>query len=232
MEPAEYEDDEPTDIPSCAVIDMTALVEEVSEMSEESQNPTAVPADDSSSEPTQAAPAAEDVWVLVNTASNPNQDQTSFYGGGQTEGYFTEARFKGKSLVFNCSEGSFSFTDVDVDHEYTYHNITLTAKYDIPPATLVPGEEVTLSASASHSGSINEGGSGGGLVFQYHISDHSLEPVLSYFPWAPTFDETSTGSWSFNVPAAVEGGEFMIYAGLWNSPPCHVIWTYHVQAGD
>ncbi len=232
MEPAEYEADEPSEIPACAVIDMTALVEEAADLSPTADSPTAESVDAETSEPQATSPAAEYVWVLSDTAENPNQAKTSFRGGGPDPDYFTEARFEGKSLTYNCSAGSFSYTDVSVDHGYTYHNITLTASYDQPPSQLVPGEEIDLRASASHSGSVNEGSAGGGLIFQYNVGDRTLDPVLSYYPWAPNFDGTSTGSWTFKVPAASEGGEFTIAAGLWNSPPCFVIWTYQAQRGE
>ena len=232
MEPAEYEADEPSDIPACAVIDMTALVEEAADLSPTAQSPTAESADAETSAPQTTSPAAEYVWVLADTAENPNQAKTSFRGGGSDLDYFAEARFEGKSLTYNCSAGSFSYTDVSVDHGYTYHNITLTANYDQPPSQLVPGKEIDLQASASHSGSVNEGSAGGGLIFQYNVGDRTLDPVLSYYPWAPTFDGTSIGNWTFKVPAASEGGEFTIAAGLWNSPPCFVIWTYQAQKGE
>jgi hypothetical protein len=232
MEPAEYEEDESSEIPSCAVIDMTALVEEAADLSPTAESPTAEAEDAATSELEATSPPAEPVWVLVDTVENPNQAKTSFRGGGPDPDYFTEARFEGKSLTFNCSAGSFSYTDVDVDREYTYHNITLTASFDQPPSRLVPGEEIDLQASASHSGSVNEGSAGGGLIFQYNLGDRTLDPVLSYYPWAQNFDGTSTGSWTFKVPAASEGGEFTIAAGLWNSPPCYVIWTYQVQQGE
>lgn len=232
MEPEEYEQDDASDIPTCAVIDMTALVEETVDLDQAADAPTAESADANTPEPAATSQAAEYIWVLVDTAENPNQAKTSFRGGGSDPEYFAEARFEGKSLVFNCSAGSFSYTDVDVDHEYTYHNITLTAKYDIPPANLLPGDEVTLGASASHSGSVNEGGVGGGLSFQYSVSNNALDPVLSYYPWAQNFDGNATGSWTFTVPAAYDGGEFTIAAGLWNAPPCYVIWTYQAQKGE
>jgi hypothetical protein len=119
---------------------------------------------------------------------------------------------------------------VDVDHEYEYHNVTMSVNFDAPPAQLDPGQEVKLSASASGSGTVNEGGGNPGIALSYFYNNNRLEPALSYSPWADNFDGKSTENWSFTSPvSATEGSEFTVSAGLWNVPPCNVTWTYQSQ---
>ncbi len=253
FEPAAEDSSDLDDFPTCEAIDLTALVEEVaasetnagdeespatdpepSQPSQSGQTDTSPPPDPSSdtsdSEPFTST--AEYIWVLTSTDTNPTNEKTAFYGGGQDPTYFAEPRFAGKSVVFGCSANNFTVHDVDVDHEYEYHNVTVGVDFDSPPARLDPGQEVELKAFASSSGTVNEGGVGSGVRFQYSLNNNTLEPILGYFPWAANSEGTSTGTWSFSAPGASEGGEFSVTAGLWNVPPCHTIWTYQALANE
>ncbi len=240
VDPAGEEEDPPGMYPVCQTVNLTDFVEEAADapqptvegVSEATDAPQ--PTEEEVSEATDAAPepAAEEseyIWVLVNTAVNINNEPTSFVGGGADPTWFPEDRFDGKSLTFSTSAGSFSVHSVDVDHGFTYSDTTVTANFDSPPSQLEPGQEVQLSATASHSGSVNEGGVGLGLIFQYSYNGNSIDPTLNYTPWNPNNSGESTGSWTITAPTAGEGGEFTLGAGLWNAPPCNVIWTYQAQ---
>jgi hypothetical protein len=259
IDPAGEQENEPEIFPTCGVAEIPSLVEEIADVeaaveeeesaaattdsvesdqaADEAGDQAADPADSQppdpeadSAQPETTSSSSEYIWVLTNTATNINNDQTAFYGGGSDPYWFPETRFEGKSAVFSCSSTSFSVHDVDVDYEYEYHNVTLSVNFDAPPAQLDPGQEVKLSASASGSGTVNEGGGNPGIALSYHYNNNRLEPALSYSPWAENFDGKSTESWSFTAPiSATEGSEFTVSAGLWNVAPCHVIWTYQSQ---
>ena len=250
--------DDMSDIPTCETIDIAALVESIEGIPEAEESPPEDPAEveaggeadsgqaadtagstdsteagpgaDSSGPPEPGPSSSEFVWVLSDTTANPDNEKSAFYGGGKDPDWFAEARFEGKSLVYGCSSNNFTVHDVEVDHEYEYHNVTVGVDFDSPPARLEPGQDVELKAFASSSGTVNEGGTGTGVRFQYHLTTNSLDPVLQYFPWAANFDGKSSENWSFTAPAASESGEFIVTAGLWNAAPCHVVWTYQAQA--
>jgi hypothetical protein len=243
--------------PVCETIDMTTLVEEVAagETSPESKEtetsdqastegegaqPTQAEGSQPPSEPTavEVDPADPDpetftteyIWVLTSTVANPTSERTSFTGGTGDPIYFGEARFEGKSLNFTSSDGFFSVHAVDVDHGYTYADTTVSVNFDSPPARLEPGQEIALSASASHGGSVNEGGSGLGLLFQYSYLKRALDPILDYRPYNPAWEGSSSQDWVFTVPIVTSPEEeFEFWASMWNSPPCSVVWTYQAQ---
>jgi hypothetical protein len=215
-----------SDIPTCQAVDLTALIEEA----QDAPQPTA----EQVQEATQGAPSPtesepEYVWVLVSTVPNPFEARENFVGGVGDQEYFGEARFEGKSLDFVATDGFFSIHAVDVDHGYTYSNTTVSINFDSPPARWVPREEITLTANASHSGTVNEGGGGLGLTFQYTYYDRALDPIYSYLPYNPTWEGSASQSWTLTAPFASEGEEFELWASLWNSPPCAVVWTYQAQ---
>ena len=248
--------DDMSDIPTCETIDIADLVESIEGVPEAEDSPPEDPAEveagmdadsgqaadasgpsestdpgaDTSASSDTGTISSEFVWVLADTTANPNNEKSAFYGGGKDPDWFAEARFEGKSLVYGCSANNFTMHEVEVDYEYVYHDITVGVDFDSPPARLDPGQDVDLKAFASSSGTVNEGGNGSGLRFQYHLNSTGLDPVLQYFPWAANFDGKSSENWSFTAPAASEGGEFTVVAGLWNAPPCHVVWTYQAQA--
>jgi hypothetical protein len=254
VDPAGEEEDPPGMYPTCQTVNLTDFVEEAADAPQPTEEeaseaadaaqPTAEevseatdapqPTAEEVSEATDAAPAptafeSEYIWVLVDTTVNRDDAQTSFVGGGADPYWFSEARFEGKSLTFSASDGSFSVHSVDVDHGYTYSDTTVSANFDSPPGKLDSGQEVELSATASHSGSINEGGVGLGLIFQYSQNGNLIDPALAYSPWNPNRDDDPNGSWTITVPTAREGGEFNLGAGLWNAPPCNVTWSYQAQ---
>lgn len=214
-----------SDITSCQTIDLTSMVEAAVE---------AEGAADTQPAPTAQAEDApqEYVWTLASTEVNPFNEKTNFVGGGADPTWFPEGRFTGKSHTLSASDGSFSVHDVDVDHEYEFHNVTVGVNFTTPPAVLESGQEVELNASASSSGTVNEGGIGIGLTFQYDLNGVTLDPILTYTPWSPYGTGEEAGSWTFTAPQAGEGGEFTLSAGLWNAAPCYVIWTYQAVPGD
>ena len=188
----------------------------------------------SSAAPTRTVRAAdpEYVWVLVSTEVNPANGKTAFFGGGQDPEWFAEPRFEGKSLVYGVSENLFQVHERQVDHGYEYADITMTAAFDSPPARLEPGEEVTLQAAASRAGEVHEGGSPGLLQFQYRSDDLRIQPDAPFYyaPWSEGFDGIHSTRFTFTAPSAFnEGEEFQISAVLWNTPSCHVVWTFQSQ---
>ncbi|MCJ7715624.1 MAG: hypothetical protein MUO54_03775, partial [Anaerolineales bacterium] len=200
--------------------------------SSESSEP-APPSDSSeTSETGPGSTSSEYVWVLTNTEVNPNNEKSAFFGGGQDPTWFAEPRFEGKSTVFGYSANNFTVYDVEVDHEYVYHDVTVGVDFESPPARLESGITVDLKATANHSGTVNEGGTGKGLMFQYRQNDVNLDLILRYSPWDPNFDGTSSETWSLTAPTASEGAEFTISAVLWNAAPCSVIWTYQAQEAN
>ncbi len=59
-----------------------------------------------------AAETNSDTWSLVGSSKiNPNKEQTSFTGGGATEGYYTEERYLGKTLNYTVNETLMSMAD-------------------------------------------------------------------------------------------------------------------------
>lgn len=173
-------------------------------------------------------------WVLENVRVNPDNAQSAFFGGGQDPNWFPEERFEGKSLVYGYSETSFTIHDREVDHGYEYHDVTITVTFEAPPEELDPGEEVILAAQASHGGTVNEGGAGSGIQFQYRSEDVAVSPdsVFRYSPWADWFDGSSSAAFQFTAPYPDDGAEFSLTATLWNVPPARVVWTYRAVEAE
>ena len=170
------------------------------------------------------------VWVLTETLANPANAATEVYGGGKTPNWFGEPRFEGKHLIYSVSTSSFGVDDRSVDHGYEYHNCSIQVSFQEPPAELVPGQIVELTASAAHSGTAEDAGCG--IQFWYSSDDVNMQPetVLAYAPWHEAFDGTSSATYSFEVPQAYsDGEEIEIWAGLWNAPPCAVVWRYRAE---
>ncbi len=255
LDPVGEEENEPDLFPSCSVAEVPSVEDEVAaagfpdaeEVASAEDTETESTESESGQEPVTEAPqptaqaadpedpgtdvfVSENIWVLVSTVANPGNERTSFTGGTGDLVYFGEERFAGKSLTYTASDGFFSVHAVDVDHGYTYADTTVSVNFDSPPARLEPGQEITLSASASHGGSVNEGGSGLGLLFQYSYLGRALDPILRYSPFNPTWEGSSSQEWTFTPPIDPSPGrEFELWAGLWNSPPCAVVWTYQAQ---
>jgi len=170
------------------------------------------------------------VWVLTETLVNPTNAPTDFYGGGQTPGYFEESRFEGKHTLYSVSRTSFGIDDRDVDGGYEYHNVSVEASFQEPPAQLIPGQTVELQATFSHGGTAE--GAGIGIQFWYSGDGVAFEPAsaFGYYPWHDGFDGTSSATYSFDVPQAYfDGEQFEIYASLWNAEPCLVVWKYRAE---
>jgi hypothetical protein len=253
IDPVGEEENEPEVFPSCSVAEVPSVEDEVTDAefpeadevssAEDTETDSAESGQDSGTEVVQPTAQAadsgdsgedtfvsENIWVLVSTVANPTNEQTSFTGGTGDPFWFGEDRFAGKSLNYTASDGFFSVHNVDVDHGYTYSDTTVSVSFDSPPSRLEPGQEITLSANASHGGTVNEGGSGLGLAFQYSYLGRALDPIFNYLPYNPTWEGTSTQDWTFTPPIDPSlGSEFELWAGLWNSPPCSVVWTYQAQ---
>jgi hypothetical protein len=203
---------------------------ETADTDQDSQEDSTQPQDKESDEALIPSSETEFIWVLVSSVANPFNERTSYTGGTGDPVYFGEARFAGKSLDYTASDGFFSVHAADVDHGYTYADTTVSVSFDSPPAQLEPGQEISLSATASHSGSVNEGGAGQGLLFQYSYLKRALEPILDYRPYNPSWEGSASQDWIFTVPIATSTeSEFELWAGLWNSPPCSVVWKYEAQ---
>jgi hypothetical protein len=171
------------------------------------------------------------VWVLTEVLVNPGEAQLEFRGGPSIPGWFDEERFEGTFVIYTVTETSFKIDDRYVDHGYESHNITIETSFESLPQTLTPEETIELVANFSHSGTVTAG-IGKGILFWYSSEDDSIQPdyPFDYSPWHPDFTGTNTTTFSFVVPPIrSEGSEIEIYAGLWNNPPCLVIWKYQAQ---
>ena len=166
-----------------------------------------------------AAESADEVWVLTETLVNPLNAQTEYYGGGATPGWFTEPRFEGKYTKYTVSDTSLGIQDRDVDHGYEYHNVSVQASFQKPPAELIPGQTVELTATFSHSGTAEDAGIG--VLFWYSGKGIDMQPATAfgYAPWNPAFDGTSSATYTFVVPPALDGAEMEITASFWNAEP-------------
>jgi hypothetical protein len=193
--------------------------------------PVVKPEEDAEKQPQEEKPEVEYEWVLLKVEVNPNQARESYIGGGTTPGWFTEERFEGKSVTYTSTDSSFMIHDVDVDHGYTYRDVTVQIDFDALPLILEPGTREELSVSFSNSGSVYEGGSGIFVQFWYSSDEVSIQPVdfFSYAPWRENFDGSSSTDYILSVPSAESMEEFKIYASLMNAEPCLVEWTYRLE---
>ena len=173
------------------------------------------------------------IWRQVNTEINPLNSQTQFVGGGADPGWFGEARFAGKSLTYVPTESSFTVHDKEVDHEYVYHDVTVTVNFESPPANVLPGESVSLIVNFSKGGEVNEGGSGILTQFWYTSDEIYVEPkIFSYAPWAENYDGVTSTKYVVNFPSEGSIDSFTITASLWNADACTVTWTYWLMESD
>jgi len=171
------------------------------------------------------------VWVLTETVANPSNAQTEFYGGGGNPVYFGEERFDGKFTKYTVSESGLGIQDREVDHGYEYHNVSVSAALQEPPAEMVPGQTIELTATFAHSGSVSAGGLGIGVLFWYSGKGLQMQPAepFRYAPWDSGFDGTSSVTYTSVIPWAAGGEELEIYASFWNAEPCLVIWRYEAR---
>jgi hypothetical protein len=182
-------------------------------------------------QPQAEKPEVEFEWVLVKPEVNPHQAEEYLAGGGSLPWWFPEERFEGKLLAYALTDSSFSIHDVDVDHGYTYRDVTVQVDFDAPPLVLEPGTVEELSVNVSHGGTVYEGGSGLFVQFWYSSDDVSIEPVdfFTYAPWRDDFTGKNSTTYQLNVPSSERMDEFKIYASLMNHDPCLVVWTYRLQ---
>ncbi len=174
-------------------------------------------------------------WVRDGEAIVNNTDPKAplaYYGGGSTPGYFEEERFTGMFTVYRLSETLIAVDDRWVDRGWEAHNITIESAFDAPPATLMPGDVVTLTMTFSSNGTVTDGNPG--ATFQYGADrSHStiVQPAdaLAYFPWASGFDGMAAKRWTLTVPQGQAGDTFQVWAGWWNCAVCNVTWTYRAE---
>ncbi|MBN1631078.1 MAG: zinc ribbon domain-containing protein [Thermoleophilia bacterium] len=174
-----------------------------------------------------AAAAPETQWVLTQTLVNPDKEKLEYRGGGSDPEFFGEERFKDMVMIFKPSATSFSVKDRWQDREYIAWDVTITCNFSAPGKTLLAGKPYKLTAKFSHTGTTHDPHPG--EAFSYSASDFSLDPnePLSYYPSNPG---PPSKTWSFTAPTASPGATMEIYAGLWNSPGCAVIWKYEARA--
>jgi len=188
--------------------------------------------------------ASNGKWMLINTTINPNNQPTEFYGGGLTPDWLPDKMHLGREVIFTVSETSMSTKDHKVLRDRLYFDFTLTANFDKPPANLIPGETVQLSATVSGSGSGSDtsdipawAGHGGGmsLQFQYRAEGVKLDgwdQVLAISGTADGLSEMGTNTGSFVVPELSEDGEIIVSAFLWNVGACLVEWVYQCEVTE
>ena len=170
-------------------------------------------------------------WVRVGEAVvNPERVRLEYHGGGSDLDFFGEPRFQGMFIIYSVSETSFTVKDRWVDHEYESWNVTITCDFDAPEEVLVPGKSYPLTATFSHGGTSKEPQPGEAFVY-YSPSGGitSRGDTLEYYPWHENFDGVSSKTWTLTVPEGRAGDTLEVQAGLWNAPPCNVIWTYRLE---
>ncbi len=188
--------------------------------------------DDTSTSSTTTSVAAQQElrWVLTKTEANPNDETTAFAGGtnGYPDGWYTDPRYAGKTQTFDVKENSISMQDRHVDHEFEYHNVTLTSSFATPPTVLVPQEPLTFDVTFSHDGTVTEG-DGTGLTFIYLLDGRWPDsmPGYCYTPWSTNCSDVPSTSFDISIPyASYEGDEFQLGVGWLNCAACYVVWTY------
>ncbi len=170
-------------------------------------------------------------WVLVDTQVNPQN--------AELEITFSEPRWVGSYDRWSVSETSMSAQHYRVDGGTVVVDVTTDFGFNAPPATLIPGETIELSAAGSMSASkmcisaLEQ--------FQYEVND--IQVPESYFKLAMGNCSCSGGSEQcgiqdiggattsvIEVPTAASlGTEFTISAGLWNCSACNIVWIYKLQ---
>lgn len=172
------------------------------------------------------AETSGDKWVLKSTRTNPNNEQTSFVGGGALDWWYPEERYLGKTRDYLISETSFSMKDHEFDRG-EYWNATFTANFTKPPSALIPGEAVSLPVYLSGSGTVtNGGGWQAGITFEYRVNGNTVPNSTQ----GVNLDfESVSANPSFVVPATSKEGKLIVAAFLWNCASCLVEWEYGVE---
>ncbi|MFQ5463557.1 MAG: hypothetical protein ACE5E5_13155 [Phycisphaerae bacterium] len=166
---------------------------------------------------TTCAPAAPTKWVLAETLVSPGDVSSDIVGTG---------RYEGKVVTYTETANSISVADREVDNGFEFWNVNYTSNFPTPPAELIPGETITLSASFTASGTVAEGQENYSWQFQYRVDGHNIHPLFAYRyrPFALDFDGTSSTTFNFVVKGL--GGELRISAFWWNCSECSVNWIY------
>jgi hypothetical protein len=152
---------------------------------------------------------------------------TEFYGGpGGTPNYYTGSRYAGKFEIYTVTDGSISYQDHEVDHDYLYYDATFTATFDSPPALMSGGEEYELHATTSGSGHVSQYAGGGNsfITFQYWNEGGVLSGDTSAGTNLDFVEDTATCF--YTPPTASVGGQLSLTASLWNCSACNVQWLY------
>jgi len=177
-----------------------------------------------------AIAAEGDRWVLAETRVNPNGAPAEFVSG-VTPNYFGDPRFDGKFDRYTVTATGISSHRRDVDYGVELWNMESKVTFDTPPAVMIPGEVVTLSASGSVSGTENADWNPG-EQFEIRADGVTLEGE-TYFAMGITPQRSpSSGSispWFTVPPPSAEGVEIRIHAFYWNCAACSVEWVYRAD---
>ncbi len=171
-----------------------------------------------------------DAWLLARTEINPRKEPTHFEVG-VTPNYFSSPRFDGKYEIYTVSEEAITYATRDVDGGTEYHKAEFTAALSKPPKMIFPGENITLTASVSGSGSSKDdaGGCSAALRFEYRVAGAKLSGETKYTICLDFKPKTITSQ--FTAPKT-HGGELAVDAFLWNCGACNVRWVYKEYGGE
>jgi|GEM_PF-3835945 len=164
-------------------------------------------------------------WVLVDTKINPAGAPTTFVVG-ETPGYYSSPRFDGKWAKYTVSPTSLGMSERDVDHGFENYKTSFTAALTGPPPILKEGENITLSAHLSGSGTSTEqyaGGCSSAIRFEYRVDGASIKGNTKG-TICMDFKEQTLDS-HFIVPRATRRN-LTVDAFLWNCGACNVRWIY------
>jgi hypothetical protein len=158
-------------------------------------------------------------WVRLGPALvNPDNAETEFtndFNPGDLD-----------SLSYALSATNIGSTTRRVDNDVELWKVSFNSTFNEPPATLTPGETVTIQVTFSASGSVAPGWNPN-FVFQVSGVGVEFTPSVSYIydPYSDDFDGVSTTSYSFVVPP-VRDGQISVTAFWWNCSACNVTWVY------
>ncbi|MBD3388948.1 MAG: hypothetical protein GF416_07675 [Candidatus Altiarchaeales archaeon] len=170
----------------------------------------------------------DDRWILVDTRINQGNEPTKFVAG-VTPGFYSD-RYMGKVLEFGVSESAITVHDRDVDRGVENYDANFKAELTGPPAEMRPGENITISARLTGSGSATPqwaGSCSSALRFEYRADGVGLEGDTRG-TICMDFKEQDLES-HFTVPP-LRNGEITVTALLWNCGACNVQWVYRRAA--
>lgn len=158
-------------------------------------------------------------WVRAGAAQvNPQNAETEFINDSNPGDL--------DSVNYSISATSIGSTTRKVDNDVEIWNVSFNSTFNEPPATLTPGEVVTIDVSFSASGNV-VAGFNPNFIFQVGGLGVGITPTVSYTydPYSDFFDGISTTSFSFTVPP-LHDGQISITAFWWNCEACNVTWVY------